>query len=85
MQKTHENRSLAAGVHNIDLIELLNYTDPEGKHKTRFTIRIIPCVSPDVFKLMRLAPDRNAVRARHVAAVRDGMAGDGVCVCVCGL
>lgn len=58
-------------------------TDPSGQHKTRFVIRIIPCVSPATFKLARLAPDRNCVRARHVAAVRDGSSVDGVYACFC--
>eukprot|EP00123_Amoebidium_parasiticum_P006098 comp17152_c0_seq1/m.15971 comp17152_c0_seq1/g.15971 ORF comp17152_c0_seq1/g.15971 comp17152_c0_seq1/m.15971 type:complete len:1225 (-) comp17152_c0_seq1:790-4464(-) len=43
--------------------------DPEGAHKTKFTIRILPVISPDTFKLLRLAPDRNCVRHKHVASV----------------
>lgn len=52
--------------------------DPEGHHKTKFVIRVLPSLPADTFKSFRLTPDRNNVRPRHVSAVRDGHPHEGI-------
>lgn len=51
--------------------------DPSGESSTKFEIRIHPCVPEGVFKLHKLAPDRNNIRrAKGSAILPEGAAVD---------